>query len=421
MINALKAVLMDGNLKPYWLSRAMTFATAMLFGVVLKEMGYDTLTVILVWAGMLAIQTVILFGLGMVSESIQHRLSVWGVWVSVAAALWMIAFGPSLALFFVLILTQVPVVREGVISGMVYVRVRSDWPLGSDVASGIMNETAKIFGALIVSALAILIGLHMSWFLFSLIVIVLLILWTFPSLPETQSSGSGVPRVGKTARRYLWMSLVHNGCIVGIQSFLTLAMYDLLKEAGFGSATIGVLGTILAVMMLIGLMVYATMRKRAGQMVTEPGTSPIFVLSMISLALVSVAAFVFVWLWQAQLISPLTTAMAIGSINGLFAALVGLYSVGTFQLMDASYRNLSVDDKSARLRVVFHLNMTVSHLAPAIMLLLTYFAFRYLTDLAELSLAVTAAIALVELVLIAVSVRLAREAKEHPETTGVAT
>lgn len=416
MFEALKSVLLDGNFKSYWLSRAMTVAISVLFGVFLKEMGYDSLTVILAWSALLLIQTVQLFGLGLVSERKQHQLSHWGGWFSVICALWMMIYGASLVPFFLLILAQVPAVREGVISGMVYVRIRTDWPLGSDVASAVMNEAAKIFGAIIISALSIVIGYSMSWLMVCMIAIILIILWAFPKLPETAASASGkTPSIGGTARRYLWMSFVHNGCIIGVQSFLTLAMYDLLKEAGFGSGTIGILGTLLALMMLIGLMVYASVRKRAGQMVTEPGSSPIFVLSMIALALVCLMALLSVSLWQAQIISPLSTAIAIGCINGLMAALVGLYSVGTFQLMDASYRNLSVEDKSARLRVVFHLNMTVAHLAPAIVLFFIYLGFRFLPDMAALSVVVTGIIALVEIILIGVSLSLAREAKEAPE------
>lgn len=415
MLDALKAVLLDGTFKSYWLARAVTVAVSVLFGVTLKEMGYDSLTVLLAWSALLLLQTVQLFALGVLSERTQHGLSVWGGWFSVACAIWMLVFGESLAAFFLLILAQVPAVREGVISGMVYVRMRTDWPLGSDVASAIMNEAAKIFGALIICVLALSIGWGMPIFIMANIVIVLVILWALPKLPPGTESGGGIPSVGRNARRYLWMSFVHNGCMVGIQSFLTLAMYDLLKEAGFGSATIGVLGTVLALMMLIGLMVYASVRKRAGRLVTEPGTSPIFIVSMISLALVSVITFLVVALWQAQVLSPLTSAIAIGCLNGLFAALVGLYSVGTFQLMDASYRNLSLPDKSARLRVVFHLNMTVAHLAPALVLLLIYLANRSLPNLADLSLAVTGVIALIELILIGVSVWLARDAKVHPE------
>jgi hypothetical protein len=89
----------------------------------------------------------------------------------------MIPFGLDLFLISTLIVLLQPAIREAIHDGMVYVRERSDWPLGVDVASALSNEIGKSLGALLISIVGLLMALGVDYLMMGLITFCLIIIW----------------------------------------------------------------------------------------------------------------------------------------------------------------------------------------------------------------------------------------------------
>lgn len=420
MIAAVTSLLFDLNLKSYWFARGLTVALAVLFGVILKEFGYETTTILLSWCALYLAKGLSFLSIDALSPARQSRLAALGCYLAIACAGVMMSQGMTVWMLSALIVLLQPAIREAIHDGTVYVRERQDWPLGVDVASALSNEVGKSLGAVLIGVVGVLMALGSNWLMLGLIAFSLIIIWGHrkPALPDSLTTSTEAalqhPRIDATAKAYLSMSFIHNGVFFAIQGFLSLALYDLLKAGGFGSDTIGTLGVLLTVVMILGLMAYSWFRKRAGQLPGGNGKSPMLAFSVGSLALLSTACFVVIGLWQADVIGPATTALMIGSLMGLLMAFGGFYTLGTLQLLDAIYRYAPETDRNAGRKRVLHLNMMVCQFSPAVVLLAIYGASQHYENLAALSYSVTGLIAAIEGVMVLCCLNLSRSAQRYP-------
>lgn len=186
MIAAITSLLFDLKLKSYWFARGLTVALAVLFGVILKEYGFETSTILLSWCMLYLAKGLSFLSIDSLSPRKQSELASIGCYLAIACAGVIIVYGMDLVVISALIVFLQPAIREAIHDGTVYVRERQDWPLGVDVASALSNEIGKSLGAVLISVVGLLMALGVDWLMLGLIVFSLIIIWGHqtPALAE---------------------------------------------------------------------------------------------------------------------------------------------------------------------------------------------------------------------------------------------
>jgi hypothetical protein len=402
MLFAITALLIDLKLRGFWFARGLIVALGLMFGVILKEYGFDTATILISWCILYVAKGLSFLSVDSLSPERQHRISNVACFLAIGCAVLMAFVGINLVVMSAFIVLLQPAIREAIHDGTVYVRERGDWPLGVDVASALSNEIGKSLGAALISVVGLLMAMGVSWLMVGLAAFSLIIIWGHqkPALPDISSEKTPAraahPRIGPVAKGFLCMSFIHNGVFFAIQSFLSLALYDLLVEGGFGADIIGTLGLMLTAMMIIGLMVFSWFRKRAGTLTEGHGRSPMLGFALGSLALLASLSFVVIGLWQSGLIGSGLTALLIGTLMGMLMAFGGFFTLGALQLLDAIYRHKAPSERNECRKRVLHLNMMICQFSPAMVLLGIYGASLHFETLSDLAYIVTGLIAAVE-------------------------
>lgn len=364
----IKQLIFQKELSTYWYARGLQTALLFLFGSIFKKMDYSVSDVFLFWSFLYFLQSSLFFSIDYfsgISKNIWLNITN-GLSVIFIAMILLMGFNPFY--FTGLVVCMQPALRESIHESMIYVRERKNWELGVDVASAFLNEGGKAVGGLSIALFGFLLELNEVFFFFFLFLVSFSLFFMF-KFPVSSASDSIVENIGAKAKKYLTMSVIHNGAFFAVQAFLSIVMIDKIQEAGFSNNVLSIMGVVISVAMITGLIINNLIKKRLGKNINETESASMLWISLGSLTLIIFVINVFIWLNHFSLISTSILAIIIGFGIGSLQAMGGFFTIGTLQFLDLNFKKKKEEIQPYFKKKVLHWNMTLCGFSPGIFLI----------------------------------------------------
>ena len=383
LLTQIKQLIFQKELSTYWYARGIQTALLFLFGAILKKMDYSVSDVFLFWSFLYFLQSSLFFSIDYFSGiskniwlNITNGLSV----ISIAMIL-LVGFNPFY--FTVLVVCMQPALRESIHESMIYVRERKHWALGVDVASAFLNEGGKAVGGLSIALFGFLLELNEILFFLFLCFVSISLFFMF-KFPVSGASEDISERIGANAKKYLTMTVVHNGAFFAGQAFLSIIMIDKIQEAGFSNNVLSIMGVVISIAMISGLIINNLIKKRLGKNINETENASMLWISLSALTFIVLIINLFVLLEYFSIISPSILAISIGFGIGCLQAIGGFFTIGTLQFLDLNYKEENAVVQSKLKKRVLHWNMTLCGFSPGVFLIGLVVALKTINNLETL-------------------------------------
>ncbi len=185
-------------------------------------------------------------------------------------------------------------------------------------------------------------------------------------------------------KKYLTMSVVHNGAFFAVQAFLSIIMIDKIQEAGFSNNVLSIMGVVISIAMVSGLIINNLIKKRLGKNINETENASMLWISLSVLTFIVLVINLFIIFEYFSIISPSVLAIAIGFRIGCLQAIGGFFTIGTLQFLDLNYKEENAVVQSKLKKRVLHWNMTLCGFSPGIFLIGLVIALKEVDDLSVL-------------------------------------
>lgn len=406
MIATLFSLFFDKNLKPYWLSKALGAALALIFGIILKSFGYNNSTILISLCLLYLSQGVAFLALDALSVGLRAFVSYVFCLISLGLSLYMFFKGINILFLCAIAVLLQHAIRENSNNGVSYIREKGNWPLGVDVATILANEAGRGVGILLIGLISVAMAMNGDW-LFAILALFSLAIIIYHPSPRghfgthgnsySSSKGFNLDALG---RKLVMLSSIHNGVIFGFQAFLGLALYDLIQSASDNGNTSGKIGVMLSMAIVIGMVAYAYFKKKTDGIPEQVSSASMLPLSILCMTTITGLAFFAIALWQFEIITPAQTSLAVVIMMGLMISFGSLYNIGFLQLVDLSYRNLDFYDRINRRKSIMNINTMASRFIPALSIFMIYLASLKFEELSSLSFFVAGFVFVLEAILL---------------------
>lgn len=386
---------LDPALRSYWISRGLIASVFFLFGILLRESGYTNIEVIVAWIVVYIAQSALLITLDTLNRRYEGAYN---------RPIVMLCTGAAIAYLFVMSLIEInlvgftlvavlmlPVLRECIHNGTLYIRDERTWALGKNLASLYANEMGKGFGAAFIFAMGYFSDLGSTYVAGFLLVLMSLSMAQYLShhRGKEKDTFTGSADIGAGGIGYVRISFLHNGCFTSIKAILSLVVFDVLNQSRDLDSVITVLASVVSVMMVVGLILYQVFQERLIGVLrhayrTHFISQAIGLLTLISISL-TLTVYAFSWGW----LGNITTGYLISIGISLLMALGGLFTLGALQYLDDIFGDTNDPQRHDRRKTTLHRAWVSSSLAPALILGLYCLGNLYLDSLANALLCLT--------------------------------
>jgi len=374
VITLTQQLLFDIKLSGYWLSRGLITSVYFLFGILLRESGYSNFEVIVAWMSVYISQATLLLALDYLNKKYSGRHQMIGTLVpgsiSIAGLAFMSFTTIDLLWFSASAILMLPLLRESIHTGTLYIRDQEHWSLGKNLASLYANEMGKGFGAFFIFALGYLSninGQYVAVFILSLLIVSIfeyLIARHRPDAPDF----TGDVDIGPGGRGYVRISMLHNACFFGVKAILTLVVFDVLSASRDINSVITTLATVVSIMMVVGLVVLQIFKDRFVQLLRKMYKTHFITQSIGLITLVVIALTITTYLFAFGFLEATTTGYLLSIGIALLMAFGGLFSLGALQYLDDVFWNPEDTRRDDKRKTTLHHAWVSSSFSPAILL-----------------------------------------------------
>lgn len=414
----------DKQLRPYWSSRGLIASLFFLFGILLRESGYQATEVLGAWVVVYLAQATLLLSLDRLikrASARRHQAVIVSCALGACAStLGMVILGTHLALLSITTILLLPVLREAIHNGTLYIRGQT-WEFGPNLASLLANETGKAIGALLIFLFGYLSSIDDQWMAGFLLVLILV------SIRSHTASQSATPDhatpgdidIGPLGRGFVMIASLHNGAFMAVKAVLSLIVFDMLATETDLDNIITTLAAAVSVALLGGMVLFQVMQAHIEPVLKRLYRDGLFTLSLGVLTGLSLASASAVLLFQLGVLSATLAAYSLAVLIALFMAIGSLFSLGSLQFLDNAF-GLHETTSLGIKKAAMHRAWIGSSFAPSAFLLLYLGLLSYCDSLLA-GLITLGVIALAEVVATAMSIRLHRRIAHHrdgsaPET-----
>lgn len=333
----------DKKLRPYWSARGLIASLFFLFGILLREAGYEATEVLMAWIVVYLSQAMLLLSFDYIvkrkGSARLHSATIIGCsMIACASTLGMILLGTQLVFFSITTILLLPVLRESIHNGTLYIR-SNQWIFGANMASLIANEAGKATGALLIFLFGYLSSLNEQWmavFLLALIIISIRVHTTSATsalfnAPDNHST------IGPFGKGFVIVSSAHNGAFMAAKAILSLIVFDMLAtETNIDNVITSLAGAI-SIGLLLGMALFQLMQKHIEPFLKNIYRNGLLTFSLSVFTLLSLLSLVTVVLFYADLIGATFAAYSLSVMIALYMALGSLFTLGTLQFLDNAF------------------------------------------------------------------------------------
>lgn len=349
----------DKKLRPYWVSRGMVASLFFLFGILLREAGYEANEVLVAWIFVYITQALLLLSLDKVLKSFSsgshNKMVVACSVLACTTTIGMIALGVNLWLFSFTTIMLLPVLREAIHNGTLYVRDRK-WEFGANLASLCANELGKAFGALFIFLFGYISSIDERFMAAFLLVLIGLSIRSHNNAKRQDNVRSYDPhlKIGHLGRGYVSVASIHNGAFTAIKAILSLMVFEILSEKADIDSIITTLATAVSVVLLFGMALFQIIQNHIEPLLKSVYKNGLFTISLLILTCFACAGFSISVLFSLGLVNAKLAAYGLAITIAMIIAMGSLFTLGSLQFLDKAFGTESNEGFDLRKSTLHH-------------------------------------------------------------------